>query len=228
MEKETIKEEIKSKSIQLQNMKISSTNLTDVLASVHLMLDGRSDALSAYLLWTQAGTKSKKPLSLVEPMVTRLAPVYLGYYVPESMFGGPQLVFCTGWTDTSETCTGVLDVLCSRELVWVDVRTSSAPVEPMPLRSMHRYNDASLDTVSEPPMAIIWTQRDRLNWCLQFLTRRFFRWSRFFCSGLLTAMWPSPLYIRAPLAHLNCLWHIEYLRPPLRRRESALSKRVKI
>ena len=46
--------------------------------------------------------------------------------------------------------TGALDVLCSRELVWVDQWTSSAPVEPMPLRSMHRCNDASLDTVSEP------------------------------------------------------------------------------
>ena len=46
--------------------------------------------------------------------------------------------------------TGALDVLCSRELVWVDQWTSSAPVEPMPLRSMHRCNEASLDTVSEP------------------------------------------------------------------------------
>ena len=107
MEEETIEVKIKSKSIQLKTKKNSCTGLTDVLASVHLMLDGRSDALSAYLLWTQAGTKSKKPLSLVEPMVTRLAPVYLGYYIPESMFGGPQLVFCTG----------ALDVLCSRELV---------------------------------------------------------------------------------------------------------------
>ena len=94
--------------------------------------------------------------------------------------------------------TGALDVLCSRELVWVGQWTSSAPVEPMSLRSMHRCNDASLYTVSEPPTAIIWTQRDRLNRCFQFLTCRFFRWSRFFCSGLPTAMWPSPLYIRAP------------------------------
>jgi len=46
--------------------------------------------------------------------------------------------------------TSALDVLCSRTLVWVDQWTSSAPVEPMPLRSMHRCNDASLDTVSEP------------------------------------------------------------------------------
>jgi len=44
LEKETIKEEIKSKSIQLQNMKISSTNLTDALASVHPKLRGSTDA----------------------------------------------------------------------------------------------------------------------------------------------------------------------------------------
>ena len=96
LEKETIEVEIKSKSIQLKTKKNSSTGLTDALSSVHPMFNGRSDALSAYLHWMQAGTKSKKPLSPVEPMVTRLAPVYLGYYVPESMFGGPQLVFCTG------------------------------------------------------------------------------------------------------------------------------------
>ena len=68
----------------------------------------------------------------------------------------------------------------------------------MPLRSMHRCNDASLDTVSEPPTATNWTQRDRLNRYFHFLTRRFFRWSRFFCSGLPTAMELFPLYIRAP------------------------------
>jgi len=79
------------------------------------------------------------------------------------MFGGPQLAFSTGWTDASESTIGALDVLYSRELVWVDQWTSSAPVEPTPLRSMHRCNDASLDTVSEPPTATIWTQRERLN-----------------------------------------------------------------
>ena len=62
LEEETIKVEIKSKSIQLKTKKNSSTGLTDVLASVHPMLDGRSDALSVYLLWMQAGTKSKKNL----------------------------------------------------------------------------------------------------------------------------------------------------------------------
>ena len=157
LEEETIEVEIKSKSIQLKTKKNSSTGLTDALSSVHPMFDGRSDALSAYLLWMKAGTKSKKPLSPVERMVTRLAPVYLGYYVSESIFGESQLVFCFAWTDASETCTGALNVLCSRELVWVDVRTSSAPVKPMPLRSMHRCNDASLDTVSESPTATIWT-----------------------------------------------------------------------
>jgi len=113
------------------------------------------------------------------------------------MFGGPQLAFSTGWTDASDTTIGALGVLWSREFVWVDQWTSSTPVEPMPLRSMHRCNDASLDTVSEPPTATIWTQRDRLNRCLNFVTRRFFRRSRFFCSELTTAMWPPPLYIRA-------------------------------
>ena len=63
---------------------------------------------------------------------------------------------------------------------------------------MHRCNDASLDTVLKTPTATNWTQRDRLNRRLIFITRRFFRWSQFFCSGLPTAMWPSPLYIRAP------------------------------
>ena len=120
------------------------------------------------------------------------------YFVTESMFGGPQLVFSTDWTVTSESTTGALDVLCSRELVWVDKWTSSAPVESMPLRSMNRCNDASLDSVLEPPMATIWTQRDRLNRRHQLQHHRFFWWSWFFCSGLPTAMWPSPLYSRAP------------------------------
>ena len=44
MKKESIKEKIKSKSIQLQNKKISSTGLTDALASVHPKLSGRTDA----------------------------------------------------------------------------------------------------------------------------------------------------------------------------------------
>jgi hypothetical protein len=52
--------------------------------------------------------------------------------------------------------TGALDVLCSRTLVWVDQWTSSAPVEPMPLRSMHRCNDASVDTVSELQRLLLW------------------------------------------------------------------------
>ena len=52
--------------------------------------------------------------------------------------------------------TGALDVLCSRTLVWVDQWTSSAPVDPMPLRSMHRCNDASVDTVSELQRLLLW------------------------------------------------------------------------
>ena len=68
LEEETIEVEIKSKSIQLKTKK-NSGGLTDALASVHPMLGGRFDALSAYLLWMQAGIKSKKPWSPVEPMV---------------------------------------------------------------------------------------------------------------------------------------------------------------
>ena len=96
-------------------------------------------------------------------MVPIKALVYQIYMFQRACFGGPQLVFSTGWTDASESTTVALDVLCSRELVWVDQWTSSTPVEPMPLRSMHRCNDASLDTVSETPTATNWTQRDRLN-----------------------------------------------------------------
>ena len=44
MEEETIEVEIKSKLIQMPNKKISSTGLTDALASVHPTLGGRSDA----------------------------------------------------------------------------------------------------------------------------------------------------------------------------------------
>ena len=75
MEKETIKEEIKSKSIQLQNMKISSTDLTDALASVHPTLGGRTDALSVYLFWMQAEIKSTYSIAPVELMVPNKAPV---------------------------------------------------------------------------------------------------------------------------------------------------------
>ena len=44
LEEETIEVEIKSKLIQLQNKKISSTGLTDALASVHPTLGKSSDA----------------------------------------------------------------------------------------------------------------------------------------------------------------------------------------
>ena len=42
--------------------------------------------------------------------------------------------------------------------------------------------------LSETPTATNWTQRDRLNRRIHLLTCRFFRWSRFFCSELPTAM----------------------------------------
>ena len=83
--------------------------------------------------------------------------------------------------------TGAIEVLCSRELVWIDQWNSSAPVEPMPLRSMRRCNEASPDTVSEPQRLQL-GHRDRLNRRLNSDTHRFFRCSRFFCSGLPTAM----------------------------------------
>jgi len=66
----------------------------------------------------------------------------------------------------------------------------------MPHRSMHRCNGVGLCTVSELLTATIWMQRDRFNQRYFNATHRFFRWSRFFCSGFATAMWPSPLYIK--------------------------------
>src|SRR6185503_5765606 len=48
------------------------------------------------------------------------------------------------------------------------------------------------------PNGYNWTQRDRLNRRLKSDTHRFFRCSRFFCSGLPTAMLLFPLYIRTP------------------------------
>ena len=73
MEKETIEVTLKSKSIQLKTRKNSSTG---ALASEHPMLGGRTDALSVYLLWMQAGIKSKNSIAPVEPMVPRKAPVH--------------------------------------------------------------------------------------------------------------------------------------------------------
>ena len=93
--------------------------------------------------------------------------------------------------------TGALDVLCPGTLVWVDQWTSSAPVDPMSLRSLHRCNNASVDTVSELQRLLLWHRET--GWTdAHFLYRRFFRWSRFFCRKLPTAMWPPPLYIRVP------------------------------
>ena len=71
-------------------------------------------------------------------------------------FGGLQLSSAPVEPTVQNQSTGALEVLCSRTLVWVDQRTSSAPVEPMPLRSMHRCNDASMDTVSELQRLLLW------------------------------------------------------------------------
>ena len=199
MEEETIEVTFNSKSIQMKMKKNSSTGLTDdpcIGSSDAWRKDRRPVGLSSLdasrnqvnKLYSTGWTDGQKDKHQCNERT-----------LSESMFGWLWFTFSTGWSDASETTIGALDVLCSRKPVWVDRWTSSAPVEPMPLQSMHRCNDTSLDTVSESPMATIWTQRDRLNRRLHFLTRRFFRWSRFFCSGLPTAMWPSPLYIRAPL-----------------------------
>ena len=99
MEKETIKVEIKSKSIHLKTKKNRSTGLTDALASAHPTLGGRTDDPVGPSLWKQAEFKSTISIAPVEPMVKKIS-------------------------------TGALDVLCSREHVLVDLKSSSAPVEP--------------------------------------------------------------------------------------------------
>ena len=58
MEEETVEVAINSKTIQLKTKKNSSTGLADVLALVHSMLGGRTDALSVYLFWMQVEIKS--------------------------------------------------------------------------------------------------------------------------------------------------------------------------
>ena len=70
MEEETIKVTFNSKSIQLKIKKNCSTGLTDALASVHPTLGGRTDAMSAYLLWMQAEVKSTHSIEPDEPMVS--------------------------------------------------------------------------------------------------------------------------------------------------------------
>ena len=113
-------------------------------------------------------------------------------------FDGLQLLFSTGWTDGSESkhrCIGctLFQNACLSWLAnlfstgWTDAPTEHAP-------GQWRKRGYCVRT----PTATSLTQRDRLNRRLKFVTRRFFRWSRFFCSGLPMAMWPSPLYIRAP------------------------------
>jgi ribosomal protein S7 len=70
LKKETIEVTFNSKSIQLKTKKNSITGLTDALASVHPTLGGRTDAMSAYLLWMQAEVKSTQSIVPDEPMVS--------------------------------------------------------------------------------------------------------------------------------------------------------------
>ena len=79
------------------------------------------------------------------------------YFVPESMFDGPQFVFSTGWIDALESTIGAFDVLCSRELVlswsvnlfstgWTDAPTEHAPVQWRKLGYCVKLNGYNLDT----------------------------------------------------------------------------------
>jgi len=84
--------------------------------------------------------------------------------------------------------TGALDVPCSSTLVWswsvnlFSTGWTHAPTEHAPVQWRKR------GYYVRTPTATIWTQRDRLNRRLKSVNHRFFRCSRFFCSGLPTAM----------------------------------------
>ena len=71
LEEETIEVEIKSKLIQLQNKKISSTDLTDALTSVHPTLGGRSDAPDGLYPLDASRNQVKNSIAPVEPTVKR-------------------------------------------------------------------------------------------------------------------------------------------------------------
>jgi len=146
LEEETIEVTFESKSIQLKTMKNSSTSWTGALASEHPMLGGRTDALSVYLLWMKAEIKSSTGWTDGQKISTGAldVPCSREYILVDFNFSSAPVE-----PTLQNQSTGALDVLCSRELVCVDQWNSSAPVEPMPLRSMHRCNDTSLDTVSE-------------------------------------------------------------------------------
>ena len=75
LEEETIEVTFISKSIQLKIKKNYSTGLTDALASVHPTLGGRTDALSAYLLWMQTEVKLTQSIAPVEPTLPNKTPV---------------------------------------------------------------------------------------------------------------------------------------------------------
>ena len=109
-----------------------------------------------------------------------------------------QLLFSTGWTDGSESkhrcigCTLFQNACLSWSANLFSTGWTDAPTEHAPVQWRKR------GYCVRTPTATSLTQRDRLNRCPYFLYRRFFRWSRFFCRKLPTAMWPPPLYIRVP------------------------------
>ena len=82
---------------------------------------------------------------------------------------------CIGCTLFQNTCLSWSVNLFSTG--WTDAPTEHAPVQ-------WRKPGYCVRT----PTATIWTQTDRLNRRLKTDTHRFFRCSRFFCSGLPTAM----------------------------------------
>ena len=159
------------------------------------MRGGRTDALSVYLLWMKAEIKCSTGWTDGQKISTGAMEVPCSR---EHVLVDFNLSSAPVEPTLQNQSTGALDVLCSRTLVWVDQWTSSAPVDPMPLRSMHRCNDTSVDTVSELQRLLLWHRETGWTDARIFIYRRFFRWSRFFCRKLPTAMWPPPLYIRVP------------------------------
>jgi len=139
-----------------------------------------------------------------------------------------QKLYSTGWTDGQKISTGALDVPCSREHVLVDFNFSSAPVEPMPLWSMHRCNDASVDTVSELQRLLIGHRETGWTDAYTFYPVGSSGGHGFSAVDFQRLCNSFHSIKGHPLAHFSCLWHLEYLRPPLIRREKALRKREKI
>ena len=176
---------MKSKSIQLKTRKNSSTGWTGALASEHPMLGGRTDALSVYLLWMKAEIKFSTGWTDGQKSKHRCNGSSL---FQRACFGGLQLLFSTGWTDASESKHRCIErPMFQRACLdwsvklfstgWTDAPTEHAPV-----------HWSKPGHCVRTPTATIWTQRDRLNRRPKTDTHRFFRCSRFFCSGLPTAM----------------------------------------